>query len=339
MNICKEIVPVSQHTFLLKDFEPQAVEGTRRSSENGLVRKCFMHKDAIKEKKKPLLVFMDEGMRDREKHLEENNRAEANGNNQSKVSEANVNIICGDGINAQGKKISNVEETKIHDREVFAASSGEDTSLKMQEHGRCNAEEAKIPEVECETSSASSDEDSLPLQAIDERRSKRRKLIDGDSEAVSLHSKRVEQSDKNKQTSPIVNTPSKSRRSSSALITDKVLNEKVKPSIRLKQPQQPSVKLAIDAYGCGKCKRRFWTEREEVELREGVEKFSKEPIKNPWRKILELGQNVFDETRAPSDLKDKWRSIVQKESNYVKVCGDDIDHQSLFCVITFAICT
>ncbi|KAK6157105.1 hypothetical protein DH2020_011353 [Rehmannia glutinosa] len=122
-------------------------------------------------------------MIDREKHLEEDKRAEANENNQSKVSEANVNIACGDG------------------------------------------------------------------------------------------------------------------------------NKNDEASRTLKQPQQPSVKLATNTYGSGgKRKRLLWTEKEEEALRAGVEIFSKEPIKNvPWRKILGLG--LFDKTRTPNDLKDKWKNM------------------------------
>ena len=44
----------------------------------------------------------------------------------------------------------------------------------------------------------------------------------------------------------------------------------------------------------------------------GVEKFAAEANKNmPWRKILEMGEKVFHETRTPADLKDKWRSMVK----------------------------
>lgn len=43
----------------------------------------------------------------------------------------------------------------------------------------------------------------------------------------------------------------------------------------------------------------------------GVEKFAAEANKNmPWRKILEMGEKVFHETRTPADLKDKWRNMV-----------------------------
>ncbi|KAL0737837.1 hypothetical protein Bca4012_014047 [Brassica carinata] len=58
-------------------------------------------------------------------------------------------------------------------------------------------------------------------------------------------------------------------------------------------------------------KRLFWTPEEEEMLRVGVKKFSAEARKNmPWRKILEMGEEVFHETRTPADLKDKWRNMM-----------------------------
>ncbi|KAI3457045.1 hypothetical protein Pfo_013708 [Paulownia fortunei] len=332
----------------------QAVAESRQAREYALARK------------KALLIFMDEEMIGSEKHLEENKRAEANGHNQSKVNEANVNITtCDDGKSRwnsdsifdqsihldEEHKISNAEEEKIQEEESEAsagskgqdpslqmyeeqkvsneeerkiqeeehetsvASSGQDPSLKMHEHGLCNAEEEKIHKEECETSSASTGQDpSLPVHARAKRGFERSEPIDRDSEAVSVQSKRVKQSGKNKQTSPTVNPPRRSsRRSSSALTTEKELNEKDEASQRLKQPQQPSVKLANDTFGNGKRKRLLWREEEEEKLKAGVQKYSKDANKNlPWRKILEFGQDVFDETRSPSDLKDKWRNMFAK---------------------------
>ncbi|XP_006287565.2 uncharacterized protein LOC17882878 [Capsella rubella] len=58
-------------------------------------------------------------------------------------------------------------------------------------------------------------------------------------------------------------------------------------------------------------RRLLWTFEEEEMLKVGVEKFAAEANKNmPWRKILEMGEKVFHETRTPSDLKDKWRNMV-----------------------------
>ena len=49
-------------------------------------------------------------------------------------------------------------------------------------------------------------------------------------------------------------------------------------------------------------------------LQEGVQKFSNTTNKNlPWRKILEFGRHVFEGTRTPVDLKDKWRNILAKK--------------------------
>lgn len=54
-------------------------------------------------------------------------------------------------------------------------------------------------------------------------------------------------------------------------------------------------------------------------LQEGVEKFSTTVNKNiPWRKILEFGSDVFNGTRTPADLKDKWRNLVSKEASPMK---------------------
>ena len=42
-------------------------------------------------------------------------------------------------------------------------------------------------------------------------------------------------------------------------------------------------------------------------------RFSKENQHIPWRRILESARHVFDKTRTPVDLKDKWRNIISKE--------------------------
>lgn len=48
-------------------------------------------------------------------------------------------------------------------------------------------------------------------------------------------------------------------------------------------------------------------------LQEGVLKFSKQNQNMPWRKILEFGCRVFDKTRTPVDLKDKWKKMSSKK--------------------------
>lgn len=54
-------------------------------------------------------------------------------------------------------------------------------------------------------------------------------------------------------------------------------------------------------------------------LQEGVSKYSTEKQNIPWRKILEFGCRVFDKTRTPVDLKDKWKNIISKEGKITKL--------------------
>ncbi|KAL6529520.1 hypothetical protein OROGR_015143 [Orobanche gracilis] len=301
-------------------------------------------------RKKALLAFMDEDMIGREKRSEVKERAEASEHNQSKSGEA-VNITrCsddrsrrnGDSVLDQSihldeehniidaeeektqttgskcrdpslqmseeQKISNEEETNIHDEEheASATSSSQGPSFKMCGKGLSNADEERITEEERETSSG---EDSLPLGERAGRAYKRRRSMRVNSEAVSVKNK---QSDKNKQTSHSVNSPRRSsRRSSSGLRTEQVLKEKVDVSKRL--TEMLSFKLANDTFSSGKRKRLLWREEEEEMLKAGVQKYSDEPSKKlPWRKILDMGRHVFDGTRTPGDLKDKWRNMSAK---------------------------
>ncbi|KAK9196072.1 hypothetical protein WN943_004200 [Citrus x changshan-huyou] len=63
-----------------------------------------------------------------------------------------------------------------------------------------------------------------------------------------------------------------------------------------------------------KSRRLHWTAEEEEMPKEGVENFSTKVNKNlPWKQVLEFGCHVFDPTRTPSDLKDKWRNIMAKD--------------------------
>lgn len=50
-------------------------------------------------------------------------------------------------------------------------------------------------------------------------------------------------------------------------------------------------------------------------LQDGVRIFTAQVNKNlPWRKILELGKDVFHETRTPDNLKDKWKNLTKEAS-------------------------
>ncbi|CAK8567002.1 unnamed protein product [Lathyrus sativus] len=69
----------------------------------------------------------------------------------------------------------------------------------------------------------------------------------------------------------------------------------------------------------GKRRRLLWTDEEEKALKEGVSKYSTEKQNIPWRKILEFGCRVFDKTRTPVDLKDKWKNIISKEGKITRL--------------------
>ncbi|XP_054796637.1 uncharacterized protein LOC129302004 isoform X2 [Prosopis cineraria] len=76
---------------------------------------------------------------------------------------------------------------------------------------------------------------------------------------------------------------------------------------RVQKSSKQGKKLTLPAR---KRKRLRWTTEEENKLKEGVSRFSKENRNIPWRKILEFGCDVFDTTRTPIDLKDKWRTMT-----------------------------
>lgn len=71
---------------------------------------------------------------------------------------------------------------------------------------------------------------------------------------------------------------------------------------KLPKPPLPNVK-----------RRLRWSPEEEEILKEGVQLFSSNANKNiPWRKILEYGCRVFNPSRTPVDLKDKWKNIATR---------------------------
>ncbi|KDP36896.1 hypothetical protein JCGZ_08187 [Jatropha curcas] len=93
-------------------------------------------------------------------------------------------------------------------------------------------------------------------------------------------------------------------------------NKKVNLLDRSRPTQVSAKKLTKMPFSHEKRKRLLWRPEEEEMLREGVQKFSSKVNKNlPWRKILEFGRHVFDASRSPSDLKDKWRNLLAKESS------------------------
>ncbi|KAH0651277.1 hypothetical protein KY285_032121 [Solanum tuberosum] len=77
------------------------------------------------------------------------------------------------------------------------------------------------------------------------------------------------------------------------------------------QVKHPS--MLPDILPNGKRRRVLWRSEEEEMIKEGVQKFSSKVNKNtPWRKILDFGHHVFDHSRTPTDLKDKWKQMCSK---------------------------
>lgn len=103
------------------------------------------------------------------------------------------------------------------------------------------------------------------------------------------------------------------RTSSTALRNIKDFDEQLGSSRRSNQSFTLSVNPSTGLFVSGKRKKLLWRKDEEEMLKEGVQKFASTAKQNlPWRKILEFGRHVFDETRTPVDLKDKWRNLLAR---------------------------
>ncbi|XP_031283966.1 uncharacterized protein LOC116142685 [Pistacia vera] len=144
-------------------------------------------------------------------------------------------------------------------------------------------------------------------------------MSDSDAQTLLMRQRRVGQKSK-KKAHQNVDAPKK--RSSRLNATPKKIarthNEKVTASKEPSLQKAAAKKFTSQMFCNEKRKRLHWTTEEEEMLKEGVQKFSTKVNKNlPWRKILEFGRHVFDPTRNPADLKDKWRNIMAKESSTV----------------------
>ncbi|KAK7388655.1 hypothetical protein VNO78_23477 [Psophocarpus tetragonolobus] len=126
--------------------------------------------------------------------------------------------------------------------------------------------------------------------------------IDSESEAVIKKN-----NNKRKDEKKMVGLTRKLRDNKHYNTRRKAANEEEVTSFRYLRQQPQRMKLTA------KRRRLLWTAEEEKVLKEGVSKFSTENQNIPWRKILEFGCRVFDKTRTPVDLKDKWKNIISKE--------------------------
>ncbi|XP_056170924.1 uncharacterized protein LOC115690720 [Syzygium oleosum] len=84
------------------------------------------------------------------------------------------------------------------------------------------------------------------------------------------------------------------------------------PAEKLRQQQRSPSELAkLPLHNLKR--RRLWSPEEEEMLKERVRAFLSNVNKNiPWRKILEYGRRVFEPTRTPTDLKDKWKNMTSR---------------------------
>ncbi|KAL6570740.1 hypothetical protein OROGR_000290 [Orobanche gracilis] len=276
----------------------QAVSESRQAREYAMARK------------KALLAFMDEAMIGREKRSKVNERAEANEHNQSKSGEAVNATRCSDDRSRRNS--DSVLDQSIRQSLYIISFMHKKRRFRERELKLLLAPNVETLDFKCPTNKKSAmrkkqrftirnmkllllpvvkdlhlrcvDKDS-PMRmkkGLQKRNVKRPPVkthspMHVNSEAISMKNK---QSDKNKQTSPNVNSPRRSsRRSSSALRTEQVLKEKVEVSKRLKQPEMLSFKLANDTFSREKRKRLMRREEEEEMLKAVVQKYSDEPSK------------------------------------------------------------
>ncbi|KAK4427731.1 hypothetical protein Salat_1542100 [Sesamum alatum] len=79
--------------------------------------------------------------------------------------------------------------------------------------------------------------------------------------------------------------------------------------IRVRKPEKQHSYPAIPQL---RRKRLPWTSAEEERLKEGMRLYCSPHDKIiPWKKILDFGANVFEQSRTTMDLKDKWRNMCK----------------------------
>lgn len=129
----------------------QAVAESRKAREYAL------------ERKKALLMFMDQDIPGTEKCLDENKGAEANGNHESKDGEADDgksrSQIPSTHLDEEGQKINDAEEEKVEeeDSEASASSETQDPPIEVHKERNITDDDGKtVQEEEHETSAASS---------------------------------------------------------------------------------------------------------------------------------------------------------------------------------------
>ncbi|RAL45250.1 hypothetical protein DM860_014660 [Cuscuta australis] len=165
---------------------------------------------------------------------------------------------------------------------------------------------------ECNLREITENEDNVKKKSLKMQTERKENEAGGaESGAVSTRSKCILK--KSETEDEPLNSDPKKRSSGSTYATTKVsnLNGETNEPIKLLALEHSTWQRS--PIPNGRRKKLMWSEEEEEMLKEGVHKFSTTANKNiPWRKILDFGRHVFDGTRTPVDLKDKWRTLWAK---------------------------
>ncbi|KAG5130752.1 hypothetical protein JHK84_037149 [Glycine max] len=209
----------------------------------------------------------------------------------------------------------NKEEGKVRDSEEHVEEMETETGAEAQpeekkDEGKVRDSEKLVEETQTETEGQSEEKkDEEGKVAV--MSSSVSETYDSDSVAVSMKKRK----DKKKKVTSARKSLSlqQEHKNKHYKTRGKVANEEEVTSFKTTSLGQQPQRMKQSSLAA-KRKRLLWTAEEEKVLKEGVSKFSTENQNIPWRKILEFGCRVFDETRTPVDLKDKWKNIISKKS-------------------------
>ncbi|CAI9088998.1 OLC1v1023483C6 [Oldenlandia corymbosa var. corymbosa] len=174
-----------------------------------------------------------------------------------------------------------------------------------------NNEGRKQVEGQVNKTSASSQSDlALPVHLLEERGSGADASMCTDSES-SVTGKRCKYDGDRRDKSSNENCLGIFRNSAAGLRAYVDTLEKIVAARESRKLIKPA--STIDLFSSGRRKSLPWTDEEVNMLQESVRIFSTSMNKNiPWSKILSFGRHVFDGTRNPVDLKDKWRRLTKE---------------------------
>lgn len=217
---------------------------------------------------------------------------------------------------AEALNACHVDEEMLAEGTIHASKEGSQDGLELSEEnqGGTEDEEQMQPEAPMAPSNASvqletndSDRETLSTRHKKGRFKQRARKKAQPQNVISPR----------KSSSQKSNSPEKNARKPNEKVTTSK-NKKVSASKKPKQPRESPKQFTKMPFPSAKRKRLYWRAEEEDMLKEGVHRFSTSAKKNlPWRKILEFGHHIFDATRTPIDLKDKWKNMIAKDSSTI----------------------